>query len=63
MEFEIPVFDATVDTSDPGESASNIAGALAGGVGLLALVTGAQYVFNRVSSVAGSDETADIPGV
>jgi hypothetical protein len=63
MEFQIPVFDTEVDTSDPGESASNLAGALGGGVLLLGLVTGAQYVFNRISDVAGSDESADIPGV
>ena len=63
MEFEIPVFDAEVDTSDLGGSAKNLAGAVAGGIGLLGVATVAQYAYNRFVDVAGSDQSADIPGV
>jgi hypothetical protein len=53
MEFTIPIVDTEIDTSEPGESASNFGGAVAG----LALLTGAAttavYLVNRARSLAG----------
>jgi len=62
MEFTIPVFDTEVDTSDPGDSAANVVGAVLGGVSLLGIVGVAQYAYNRMNSVAGTDNGFDIGG-
>lgn len=61
MEFTIPIVDTEIDTSEPGESASNFGGAVAG----LALFAGAAsaaiYIVNRAKSVAGVEQ-GDMPG-
>jgi len=62
MEFKIPVFDTEVDTSDPGESATNIVGAVGGGALLIGIIGAAQYLANRASAAAGVDGP-EVPGV
>lgn len=63
MEFQIPFFETEVDTSDPGESASNIAGAVGGGALLIGIIGAAQYLVNRASAAAGVDDGPEVPGV
>ena len=65
MKFKIPIFDTTVDTSDPSESAANLGGAVVGGAMLFGIAAAARYVFNRASATAGNnpDSVESVTGV
>jgi hypothetical protein len=60
MEFTIPVFDAQVDTDDWGRSARNVAGAVAGGIGLLGIAGVAKFGYERITSAAGVNSGLNI---
>lgn len=63
MEFEIPVADAEVDTSDLSGSLKSVGGAVAGFVALFGSVGIATYLYNRVKNLAGVEGQQNIPGV
>lgn len=60
MEAPIPLFNTTVDLTDPNDVGRKVGGAVAGAVVGIVAIGGAQYVVNRGRSVAGVDEDDSI---
>lgn len=63
MEWTIPFFDTKVYTDDLGKSGKNVAGAILGGVSLLAIIAAAKGVYERGTNAAGVDGGNPVEGV
>lgn len=63
MKWTIPFFDTEIDTEELGESGKNVAGAILGGVSLLAIIAAAKSVYERGTNAAGVDGGNPVEGV
>jgi len=64
MEFNVPLFDQKISTSEADEAGSKFVGMLGGSVIAMTALAGASFVFNRVKNASGlGDDGFDVPGV